>query len=107
MVPYVTRLDLPHAAIAAYCHRWQVAELAVFGSVLRDDVRENSDVDLLVTFEDGARRSLFDLVTMQVELKAILGCEVNLMTRRGVEQSHNPIRRNAILQSTRSIYRAA
>ena len=101
------KLDLPNEQIEAYCRRWKITEMAVFGSVLREDFGEDSDVDVLVTFAPEARWSLFDLVTMQDELKAILGREVDLMTRKGVEQSHNPIRREVILGSARPIFQAA
>lgn len=101
------KLDLPQEQIEAYCRRWKITELAAFGSVLRDDFHDASDVDLLVTFAPEARWSLFDLVTMQDELEAILGREVDLMTRRGIEQSRNPIRREAILRSARPIFQAA
>ena len=101
------QLDFPHKQIEAYCRRWKITELAVFGSVLREDFRDDSDVDVMVTFAEDAHWSLFDLVTMQDELEAILSREVDLMTRKGVEQSHNPIRREAILRSARPIYQAA
>jgi len=101
------KLALPQDQIEAYCRRWKITELAVFGSVLREDFHDDSDVDVLVTFAPEARWSLFDLVTMQDELKAILGREVDLMTRKGVEQSRNPIRRESILGSARPIYQAA
>lgn len=101
------KLDLPHEQIEAYCRRWNITEMAVFGSVLREDFHAGSDVDVLVTFAENARWSLFDLVTMQDELKAILDREVDLTTHKGVEESPNPIRREAILRSARSIYRAA
>ena len=101
------QLDFPYKQIEAYCHRWKITELAVFGSVLREDFRDDSDVDVLVTFAEDARWSLFDLVTMQDEIKDLLGREVDLITRKGVEQSHNPIRREAILRSARPIYQAA
>jgi hypothetical protein len=101
------QLEFPYKQIEAYCRRWKITELAVFGSVLREDFRNDSDVDVLVTFAEEARWSLFDLVTMQDEMKDILSREVDLMTRKGVEQSHNPIRREAILRSARPIYQAA
>lgn len=101
------QLEFPYKQIEAYCRSWKITELAVFGSVLREDFRDDSDVDVLVTFAEDARWSLFDLVTMQDEIKDILGREVDLMTRKGVEQSHNPIRREAILRSARPIYQAA
>ena len=53
---------IPPDGIAAFCERWQVAELALFGSVVRDDFGPESDVDVLVSFDPRARRTLFDIV---------------------------------------------
>ena len=92
--------------VAAFCERWQVMQLAIFGSVLREDFGPDSDVDLLVSFEDGARHTLFDMVRMEEELKTIFGREVDLIERVGVERSRNHIRREAILQSAETIYAA-
>jgi predicted nucleotidyltransferase len=97
-------IELPKDKIADFCHRWRIVELALFGSVLRDDFRPDSDVDVLVTFAPDARWGLFDLVHMQDELKAIFEREVDLVSRRGIEASRNYIRRKAILDSTEVIY---
>ncbi len=86
-------LDIPPERLAAFCRRWQIKELALFGSVMRDDFRPDSDVDFLVTFAADAHWSLFDLVTMQEELQAIVGRKVDLAERRAVEKSENYIRR--------------
>ncbi|MGH2562122.1 MAG: nucleotidyltransferase family protein [Thermomicrobiales bacterium] len=93
--------------IAAFCRRWQITELALFGSALRDDFGPESDVDLLATFAPDAPWSLFDLVTMDDELKEILGRDVDLIERKSVEQSHNWIRRQEILGTAERIYAAA
>ena len=98
------RIDVPSDRIAAFCRRWQVTHLALFGSVLRDDFGPHSDVDVLVSFGEGATHSLFDLVDMESELKDIFGREVDLVSRRGVEASRNYLRRNSILQSAQAIY---
>jgi predicted nucleotidyltransferase len=98
------RIRLPEAEIQSFCRRWQIAELSLFGSVLRDDFRPDSDVDMLVTFAPGARWSLFDMVRMQEELAAILGREVDLVERKAVEQSDNYIRRKRILSSLVPVY---
>ena len=92
--------------IDAFCERWQVTQLAVFGSALREDFGSESDVDLLVSFDENARHTLFDMVRMEEELKKIFGREVDLVERAGVEQSRNHIRRETILQSTETIYAA-
>jgi uncharacterized protein len=98
------RIPIDHDAIAAFCRRWGIVELALFGSVLRDDFRPDSDVDVLVTFAPDAHPTLFDLVDMQDELRAIFGREVDLLTRRGVEASRNPERRQAILSTAELLY---
>ncbi|HEX2517321.1 MAG TPA: nucleotidyltransferase family protein [Chloroflexota bacterium] len=93
------RLPLDYERLAAFYRRWEVAELALFGSVLRDDFHPDSDVDVLVAFSPGARRGLFDLVEMEDELTSIFGRRVDLVTRRTVEESDNWIRRLAILDA--------
>ncbi|GAB4429288.1 MAG: nucleotidyltransferase family protein [Anaerolineae bacterium] len=98
------RIALPMEALERFCRRWQIEELALFGSVLRDDFCPDSDIDLLVTFAAGSERSLDDLITMQEEIEAIFGRPVDLVNRRAVEESRNYIRRRAILRSARTIY---
>lgn len=90
--------------ITSFCERWQVTQLDVFGSALREDFGPDSDVDLLVSFEESARHTLFDMVRMEEELKAIFGREVDLVSRRGIERSQNYLRRKAILGSAEAIY---
>jgi predicted nucleotidyltransferase len=97
-------LEISDDVLADFCRRWGVTELALFGSVLRDDFRPESDVDVLVTFGPAAHPGLFDLVDMQDELARILGRKVDLVSRRGVEQSRNHLRRTAILSSAETIY---
>ena len=90
--------------LTAFCKRWQVTELALFGSVLRDDFGPESDMDVLVEFEEGARHTLLDIAQMENELIRMLGREVDLIERTAVEQSRNYIRRKAILDSVETIY---
>ena len=90
--------------VAAFCERWQVTQLAIFGSALREDFGPESDIDLLVSFEKGARHTLFDMVRMEEELKAIFGRKVDLISRRGIERSPNYLRRKAILESAELLY---
>jgi len=90
-------IDYDKEKLRDFCRRWKIKEFSLFGSVVRDDFGPDSDVDVLVTFEEGARRSLFDMVHMEDELVGIFGREVDLLTRRSVERSLNPIRRDSIL----------
>jgi len=101
MMPRIA-VDQDH--IAEFCRRWKIAELAFFGSVLRDDFRPDSDVDVLVTFAPDAEWGLWDAVAMEEELSAILGRKVDLVSRRAVERSDNWIRRRAILSAAEPIY---
>ena len=94
----------PTETLRDFCRRWQIVELALFGSVLRDDFGPDSNVDVLVSFAEGAGHSLFELDDMESELKEIFGREVDLVTRRGIESSPNYLRRNAILGSAETIY---
>ena len=99
-------IEIPSDAIAELCNRWQVLELALFGSALRDDFGPESDVDVLVRFDPGARHTLLDIVQMQDELSATLGRKADLIERTAVEQSPNYRRRRSILQSAETIYAA-
>ena len=100
----MVRISIDREKIAKFCQRWQVDELALFGSVLREDFRPDSDVDVLVQFLPEARHSLFDLARMQTELEEILGRQVDLVERSAIEKSRNYIRRKAILSSLETVY---
>lgn len=92
-------IEIDKDRLRDFCRRWKITEFALFGSVLREDFGPDSDVDVLISFEGDSHWTLFDLVDMKDELEALFGRRVDLLTRRGVEQSHNPIRREAILSS--------
>lgn len=90
--------------IAEFCRRWKIVEFSLFGSVLRDDFRPDSDVDVLVSFASDARWSLFDVGHMEEELERLFGRKVDLVERRAVERSENYIRRRHILQHHEPVY---
>jgi predicted nucleotidyltransferase len=71
---------IPQEEIAAFCQRHHIHKLALFGSVLRDDFRPESDVDVLVEFEPGHTVGLMTFASMELELSEILGREVDLRT---------------------------
>lgn len=100
------RIIIDNNLLRDFCRRWRIVEFALFGSVLRDDFGPDSDVDVLVTFAPDAGLTLFDMVHMQDELTQILGREVDLVSRRGIESSANYIRKRAILDSAEVIYAA-
>ena len=74
------RIDIPKERIAEFCRRNHVRRLALFGSVLRDDFGPDSDVDVLVEFEAGARVGLLRLAGLEIELSELLGRKVDLNT---------------------------
>ena len=78
------RFDVPDDRIAAFCRRWQIVELSLFGSVLREDFDTDSDVDVLVQFDPVVDWSLLDLMTMQSELSTLLGRHVDLVEQAGL-----------------------
>ncbi|MBD2058615.1 nucleotidyltransferase family protein [Oculatella sp. FACHB-28] len=97
-------VQLPEDKLAEFCQRWKVSELALFGSVLRDDFRSDSDIDILITFGPDAKRGLMTLAKMKYELEDLLGREVDLVSKSAVETSHNWIRRDEILGTAQVIY---
>lgn len=87
-----------------FCDRWQIKDVAVFGSVLRHDFDNKSDIDILVTFTDGSNVTLLNHIEMQKELDSIFNRNIDLLTRRSVEKSHNKIRKEEILNSAKIIF---
>jgi predicted nucleotidyltransferase len=96
-------IRLPLDQIVGFCRQWKIREFSLFGSVLRDDFRPDSDIDVLVSFQPGAPWSLWDLVEMQQQLGALLGRSVDLIEKEGLR---NPYRRHEILSTRRVVYAA-
>jgi len=97
------RIEIPKDRITEFCRRWQVKELAIFGSAVGDDFRPDSDVDVLVVFQDDMRRDLFDHMKAEEELKQIFGRDVDLVEKKAIK---NPFRRHHILSNHEVIYAA-
>ena len=100
------KLSVSREMIAAFCRKWKIIELALFGSVLREDFRPDSDVDVLVTFSPDADWGVEHLLDMKEELEALFGRAVDLVEKRLVEESRNYIRRKHILSHMESMYAA-
>jgi predicted nucleotidyltransferase len=96
-------IDISEKLIGQFCLKWKVKELSLFGSVLRDDFRPDSDIDVLVSFAPGAPWSLFDLAQMQEELKGVFGREIDLVEK---EALRNPFRKHEILNHKEIVYAA-
>ncbi len=101
-----SRMNTSPDKIAAFCKRWKVMELGLFGSVLREDFNPESDIDVLVRFAPAAGHSLMDFVGIQDELSRMLGRQVDLIEWKAVENSRNYIRRKDVLHSAETIYAA-
>ena len=102
------QIPIDYDKIADFCQKWKITEFALFGSVLRDDFQQDrSDIDVLVSFDQDAHWTFFDWVDMEDEAKKIFQRDVDLVSRRGIEQSRNYLRRQSILNSTQTIYAAS
>jgi predicted nucleotidyltransferase len=97
------RITLPKKKIEDFCLKWEISEMALFGSILSEDFRPDSDIDILVSFKNDAEWGLFDFVDMIDELKTIFGREVDLVEK---DSLRNPFRRQAILADNEVIYAA-
>jgi predicted nucleotidyltransferase len=95
------RVPLSKAKVAAFCKRWKISEFSLFGSVLREDFRPDSDVDVLVSFMQEAKWSLWDLIEMQEQLEKMFGRKVDLVEK---EALRNPYRRHSILNGREIFY---
>ena len=80
-------MKLDSGALSEFCHRWNVAELSLFGSSVRADFGPDSDVDVLVTFNPDAKWSLLDLVAMKDELSSMAGREVDLVEEAAIPRT--------------------
>jgi len=94
-----SHIKLDPAYVVEFCKRNQIRKLALFGSVLTDRFRPESDVDVLVEFNDGARVGLFDLARMEIELTEKLGRKVDLRTPKELSRYfRDEVVRNAEVQ---------
>lgn len=96
------RLGIDDDRLAEICRRHQVSELALFGSVLRDDFGVDSDVDLLYVFEPTARVGWREIYDLERELSELLGRAVDLIPKRWL----NPTIAEDVLADARTLYAA-
>lgn len=94
------RINVPYEPVVEVCRRHHVRELALFGSVLRDDFRDDSDIDVLVDFEPDASIGFFELARLQRDLSAIFGRNVDVVLKQGL----NPVIQKAVLESAEVLY---
>ena len=93
------RLHIPMDALSELCQQYYVRELSLFGSVLRDDFRDESDIDILVELEPHAPIGLIEYVGLQQELADLLGRKVDLVEKAGLK----PLIRDEVIASSRVV----
>jgi predicted nucleotidyltransferase len=98
-----TQIAVPNDKITAFCQRYPIRRLSLFGSVLRDDFSPESDVDVLVEFLPDAGIGYFELVRMQMELSTIFGRSVDLLTPKALSYQF----REHVLNSAQVVYEKA
>jgi len=98
-----SNIKIPLDKIETFCRKWKIKELALFGSVLREDFRSDSDIDVLVSFEPGGGITFDNRVEMQDELAEIFGRGVDLVEKDTIR---NPFRRHNILTTREVVYAA-
>ena len=98
-----SNIVIPPKEIAAFCQRWKVVELALFGSVLGEGFTSESDVDVLVTFAPESEISLFDMAQMQIDLQSIFKRPVDIIEKDALR---NPYRKREILNTAQVVYAA-
>jgi hypothetical protein len=98
-----TTLELNADVLKTFCERWQVREVAIFGSAARGEMRPESDVDVMVEFAPGETWDLLDLVEMQLALEQVVGRPVDLVEKGTIR---NPFRLATIARDITVIYAA-
>lgn len=100
------RLQVNPDQLNRFCQQHLIAELSVFGSILRDDFSPSSDVDLLITYLPSAPRGLLEKIYLKEQLETLFHRPVDLISKPSLEKSHNWIKRQSILDSAEVIYSA-
>ena len=98
--------NIDQTRLEKICQKFGVTELSLFGSAIRDDFSEASDVDILVNFEKESVPTLFRFEELRLELQELFGRDIDLLTKRSIEKSRNRYRRQEILGNHRVIYAA-
>ena len=102
---FAANIALDLAAIEAFCQKWNVVEISFFGSVLREDFGEESDIDVLISFAENVALGLLDKMAAREELETILGRNVNLITQSGLlHWTTLPSIRESILAEAEIVY---
>ena len=102
----INNLDIEEEQLREICKKYLIKELALFGSALRKDFTENSDIDLLVEFMPDSGITIFNIVDLRDEFEKLFRRPVDLVSRSAIERSRNKYRKEEILKNTKVIYAA-
>ncbi len=97
-------IELESLVIQQFCRKWKIRELSVFGSILREDFRPDSDIDFLVDYEADAEWDLFDSLRMQDELETLLGRPVDILDRFALDYEANRYIQETVLSDAKTVY---
>jgi predicted nucleotidyltransferase len=97
-------IDLDSLAIRDFCSKWKINELSVFGSILRDDFKPDSDIDFLISYDQDAEWDMSDVVIMKGELARIVGRSVDIISRAAIERSDNRFIKKEVLSTSEPVY---
>ncbi|BAW97985.1 hypothetical protein NIES970_29480 (plasmid) [[Synechococcus] sp. NIES-970] len=104
LADYGDRLSISKEKLVEICRQWKITELALFGSILREDFREDSDIDFLVSFVPEAPQGLLTLAKIKNQLEELLNRNVDLVVKEAIQNGDNWIRRQEILNTAMTIY---
>jgi len=96
-------IKIDERVLEKLARQYKIHELGIFGSVLREDFSDESDIDIIVEFEQDTEYSLFDIMKIKEEFETLFGKEIDLIEKNGLR---NPYRRESILNSMKVIYAA-
>ncbi len=100
----VNSINVQKEKLSEICRRYKIIELSLFGSALRDDFTESSDIDLLVEFMPDSGITLFNIVDLKDEFEKLFGRDVDIVPKNAVKKSRNYLRKKAILKNYKVIY---
>ncbi|HAB52697.1 MAG: hypothetical protein A2315_04280 [Ignavibacteria bacterium RIFOXYB2_FULL_35_12] len=100
----IRNINIQEEQLREICKRYLIRELAVFGSALREDFNEKSDVDLLIEFEPESGITLFNIVDLKEEFEKLFGRDVDIVSKKAIQRSRNHLKRKSILENFKVIY---
>lgn len=102
----INKISIQEKKLSEICRRYRISELALFGSALRENYTEKSDIDLLVEFIPDSGITLFNIVDLKEEFEKLFGREVDIVSKNAVKRSRNYLRKKAIFENVKVIYAA-